>query len=90
MDGQPMTPAEKLAATRPLKRRSKTGHVGPLRCNIRALRESLGLSLDEVVAAVELSKTAIWEAEHGGNVTLVTARKLAAFYGKAIEELWPL
>lgn len=84
------TPAELLARTRKRKRspRNRVSKVGPLYCFCRVAREELGLSLDAVAEAIGMSKTAIWQIEHGGDPVLTTALKLAAFYGMPIERLW--
>jgi DNA-binding XRE family transcriptional regulator len=85
------TPAEKLSKVRPWRRapRNKARRYGRWDCRIRQTREPLRLSLRTVAEAVGLSVTALHQIEHGGDPQLTTARKLAAFFGKSVEELWP-
>lgn len=88
-----MTPAEKLASSRPIKREPR--NLKPYkrkvtwRCECRSVRMGLRLSFDEVVKALKLSRTAYWQIEKGGDPMLTTALTIAAFYGKTVTELWP-
>lgn len=86
-----MTPAEKLAAK--VKAERKPRNRKPVRqkvwnSNLRAYRERLELSLDQVAAAVGLSKTALWQLENGTDPMLTTARRLADFFGVDVWGLW--
>ena len=87
------TPAERLAAKKPWRRAPRNAAKYPRRfawrCGCREVRESLRISLRDVAKAIGLSVTALWQVEHGGDPMLTTAVKLARFYGKTIEELWP-
>ena len=72
-----MTPAEKLAAKRPIKRPprnlKKYTRKVTWSCHCRAVRMELRLSMDEVVKALKLSKTAYWQFEKGGDPMLMIA-----------------
>lgn len=81
------SPAEALAATRT---RQIPRHPRPVWvCRLREERQRLGLRMREVVAAVGISLATISRLEYGEDPQLTTARKLAAFYGRTVEELWP-
>lgn len=86
------SPAERLAAKKSW-RRPPRNRVEPRRrswvCQVRAVREGLRISLRDVAAACSLSVTALWQIEMGGDPMLTTARKLAKFFGKTTDELWP-
>jgi hypothetical protein len=78
-----MTPAEKLAATKKAEDKgvSKTGRRGKgatFACKLREVRISVGLVQEDVVA----------NSEAGMGISLITAWKLADFFGKKIEDLW--
>jgi len=87
-----VTPAEILAATRPIKRSPR--NLKPYArkvswvCHCRTIREGLKLSFDEVVRALKISRTAYWQIEKGGDLMLTTATRIATFYGKEVSELW--
>lgn len=86
-----MTPAEKVAASKRRQRPKTKARVvrkAVLTTKVRDVRESLRLSLRDVADAVGLSTTALWQLERGLDCMLTTAIKLAAFYGKTINELW--
>lgn len=85
-----MTPAEKLAKSKPRRKLRAKPHqrTSPWDCGITALRHELRISLDDVAKAVEISKTALWQIEHGTDPMLTTAAKLAAFFGRTVEQLW--
>lgn len=88
-----MTPAEKLAARKPWRRRCPRNGT-PLRkvvwtCRIREFREALRISMRDVAAAVGRSLAGLHVIEMGSDPMLTTARRLAEFFGKSIEELWP-
>lgn len=89
-----MTPAETLAATlnRTNGTATKRGRVKfrfPV-CRLREMREALHLNVASVAKAIGVTPQAVYCIEGGQNLSLHTARKLAAFYGKAIEEIWPM
>lgn len=90
-----MTPAERLAKAKPYRTRKGEGNdpspprYAVWKCTLRERRESLRLSLRDVAAAVGLSVTGYWQIEKGGDVMLTTARRIAAFFGMPIEQLWP-
>jgi len=86
-----MTPAERVA-------KAKMNHREPSNaksvrnvvwvCRLREKRRALRLSLDDVAEAVGVSKTALHQIEHGTDPMLTTARRLAGFFGCAVEDLW--
>ncbi len=85
------TPAERLAAKKPWRRPSRNGvtlHKKVWYCGLREVREELKISMRDVAKAVGLSLTAYWQIEHGTDPMLSNAVKLAAFFGKPVEELW--
>ncbi len=87
-----MTPAEALAAERPVKkpRRTKTNNLPVVwECTIRSKRVLLRLSQAEVADAIGISRVGYWSIEGGSELRLVTATKIAAFFGCPIAELWP-
>lgn len=87
-----MTPAEKLAAkkskTRKPRRDSRTFDTH--KCLCRLHREELGLTIRDVAEAIGISNPCICDVERGSETTLTTARKMAKFYGKSVDELWPV
>ncbi len=83
-----MPPAEKLSQSKPRPTRKPTNHPKAWACAVRTERERLRLSLDEVAKHVGMSKCGLWQVESGSDPMLTTAWKLAAFFGKRIEELW--
>jgi transcriptional regulator with XRE-family HTH domain len=82
-----MSPAEKVSKSKP--KRQKIHVESEWNCKIRELRESLGLSMQEVTKATGIQPSSQSLAERGKDLNLSTAYKLAKFYGKTIEELWP-
>ena len=88
-----MSPAAILATKRPRKRlpRNLKPYVRKTtwECKLRDVRDSFGLSIDEVVENINVSKTAYWQIEKGGDPMLSTAVKIAKFYGRDIGEIWP-
>lgn len=50
----------------------------------------MGLTLRQIAKDINTSDSTVFEAEYGCDVTLVVARKFAAFYGKSVDELWPV
>jgi DNA-binding XRE family transcriptional regulator len=86
-----MTPAEKLASKR--KPRKARGNANPVRkriwnCKLRTVRQSLNLGIHKVAKAIGISGAGLSEIERGTDPILSTAKKLADFYGKTIDELW--
>lgn len=53
---------------------------------IREIREARRLSMEDVAKAVGVD---FFHIEHGLVPKLATARRLADFFGKTVEELWP-
>lgn len=84
-----MTPAERIAATKKPHKAKPLPACPVLVCTIRSVRQSLRLSLRDVAKATNLAIANIHRVERGGDVQLTTARALAKFYGKTLEELWP-
>lgn len=84
------SPAELLAERKPRRKlRAKPyARKSPWDCRITAMRHELRISLDDVAKAVKISKTALWQIEHGTDPMLTTATKLATFFGRSIHELW--
>lgn len=84
------SPAELLAAKKkkPRIRRAKPASRAVWDTCLREHRTRLGLTIEDVAEAVGLSKTGLWQVEHGSDPMLTTAAKLATFYGVAIEVIW--
>ena len=59
------------------------------KCNLIVVRERLGISQPEMAVKIGLSPSGLWKLEQGTAVKLNIARKIARFYGKSIDELWP-
>lgn len=88
-----MTPAEKLAKSKPWKRGKRNGPPRPRppvwQCCVRQIRESLRISIKDVAEAMRMSVSGLWQIELGGDPQLSTARKLCEFFGRTEKELWP-
>ncbi len=89
-----MTPAEKAAAAKkPAKCKPLLGkrsvRAYPWACTLREARQALRLSLRDVAGGCDLSIAGLSEIERGTDPQLSTARRLATFFGKTVEELWP-
>ena len=88
-----MTPAEKIAASKPLRKCREVLNGSPRdypwTCLVRHARLSLRLSLRDVAASVGMSIAGLSQVERGAETTLRTARKLAVFFGMRLEDLWP-
>lgn len=87
-----MSPAEKVAASKPPKPKSKGSPRGAIPTWVSRLRETrsaLGLTMAEAAAGVELSIGGLCFLEYGADPHLTTALRIAEFYGKSIKELWP-
>lgn len=83
------TPATLLAKSLPKKqlslRRDRVHET-----LLKQIRCELGLTLKQVAAKAGMAASTIFEAESGCEVKLVVARKFAKFYGKSVDELWPV
>lgn len=53
------------------------------------MREGLRLSIKDVATAVGMTQSGYCVIEHGTDPLLSTARTIATFFGKSVEELWP-
>lgn len=88
------TPAEKAASK---KRRRLPGsgssayakRFNNVACNVRPIRKSLGLSMEDVAIAIETSVSVIHAIEHGSDLRMTTAKKIAVYFGRSMSELWP-
>lgn len=87
------SPAEILASKRPIKRAARNTkpytRKTTWKCRLREIRVELRLSMDEVVKALGISKTAYWQIEKGGDPMLTTAVKISRFFGTKIDFIWP-
>lgn len=86
-----LTPAQKLGKLK--RRRREPRNVRPVAAvvwetSIRAMRESLRLSLRDVAKAVGLAVNSYWKIENGCEPTLSSAWRIAEFYGRRIDQLW--
>lgn len=63
--------------------------AGALPCRMRDIRESMGLSLQDVADGCGLLKANVHKIEKGRDVPLSKARAIAAFLNRSIEEIWP-
>ena len=89
-----MTPAERLAASKPRQRPKRNGPAaGPRNLvwvtTLHARREALDLSMRDVAAAAGMSVTNYWAVEKGASLNLKAARRIADFFGATVEDLWP-
>ena len=86
------TPAEKASARKAKKRKGlrTTRKFGVLECQLSELRGALGLSMRDVAAGTGLSDACICDAEHGSEICLTTARRIAAFFGTTVDTIWPV
>lgn len=80
------SPAEKLAGAKPSAEKR-----GPhyLTVNCRKFRQELRLTLEDVGQAAGISMTTVCRIEAGDDPLLSTAKKLAKFFGKTVDEIWP-
>lgn len=86
-----MTPAERYASA---KVQGENAHRKPLEnrvwvCKLREIRDRVGLTLDDVAEALDLTRSLVHRLEHGHETTLAHARRVAAFFGVTVEEMWP-
>lgn len=56
---------------------------------VRQARERLGLSLDDVAKAADVSQNSAIRAEHGEEIRPVTARRIARGLGLEVADLYP-
>lgn len=70
------------------RRKKNPPEPGPLNCRLHELRTALGLSLYDIGDSLELSVAGLHKIEHGGNCEVMTAWKIAEFFGKRIDEIW--
>jgi DNA-binding XRE family transcriptional regulator len=86
-----LSPAERLAEQLDAVPKPATPpQSGPVICAMRAVRNAIGLTMDQVSATVKISKATLSEIENGGNPTILNVLRLAQFYGRAVEELWTI
>lgn len=92
-----MTPAEKLAvkkkkdSTLPkwgARRHARRTVIFPSN-TLKSTREELGLTQCDVATGSGVNSATVADAEAGFEVMLTNALKLAAFFGKSVEQLWP-
>lgn len=94
-----MSPAEKAARQKQAaganklpwgsRRAARRSVVFPA-SRLRALRAALGLTQRDVSVGSGVNNATVADAEAGFEMTLTNALKLAKFFGKPVEELWPL
>lgn len=87
-----MTPAEKMAKEkgpqRPKRTSSQLSRVVYWKCNLRELRDSLGLTQGDICKAVGCSNKTLTWIERGYDTTLSLATSIATFFGKHISDIW--
>ena len=90
-----MTPAQKLAASKPWRGRAQTKPNGKphvrkrvWQCGLRAIREAHRLSLADVATAVGMTVSGLHEIELGANPRLDTVAKLTTFFGVDVWSIW--
>lgn len=85
------SPAAKIAKEQPRQRerRNSVVHRRVWNCSLREIRDRHALTLDTVAKCVGMSKTAYWQIEHGTDPMLTSARRIAAFFGLTVEDIWP-
>lgn len=84
------SPAEKLAEKKAAAKKPSMGRKVVFdKVLLQDLRTVLGLSLRDVERATGVSNCSILDAERGSELSLSSALKLAQFYGKSVEEIWP-
>ncbi len=87
-----MSPAEKMASEKKKRTKQAPDRIARSQvcCSIRKKREALGLSSSNVAAGVGIAASHAQWVERGAGVGVVTALKLARFFGCPVEELWQL
>ena len=84
-----MTPAEKLAEEKGRKPPTpKRYSVTPLVCNLRTIRTALGLTRTNVAEALKMQSSSYGYLERGNNLFISTAKRIAIFFGKTVEEIF--
>jgi predicted transcriptional regulator len=64
-------------------------NAGPLTCRVREVREDLDIPAGVLAKALGWSATKLSHAENGCPVSPADAQRLAEFFGKSLDELWP-
>ncbi len=59
-------------------------------CQISNLRSNLGLTLRDIEEKTGVSSAVLSTIEHGTDPQLTTARTIARFFGKTVEDIWPI
>ena len=77
------------AGLRRLPRLERQAIVDAITEGMRERREALRLSLHVVAKALGMSVSGLHAIDTGSDPQLTTARRIAAFFGTTIEELWP-
>ena len=82
------TPAEELASRKGAK--PKRNNNQPIwNCQLKSLRQNLGLTQREVAKAVKLSPAGYHQVEGATfDICLTTAMRLSEFFGVSIQEIW--
>ena len=85
-----MTPAEQLALTKPkrLRKQRAASNGGPFYCVLLNLRQSVGLTLDDVSNATHISKAHLHAVEQGAEIGLSLALRIAGFFGRDVTDIW--
>lgn len=75
---------------RKTRRHAVVKHARPIifSTTLRALRTDRNLTMHEVADAAKCSQAAVCEAEHGKEVTVSIAMRLAKFFRHPIETIW--
>lgn len=89
MSDAKLSPAEELAASKFARRGRRVVRPVAWVCKVREARKAIGLTLIEVGREIGVVPGTLSQVERGVDPTLTTARKIAAFFGKTVEELWP-
>lgn len=85
-----LTPAEKTAKSLHKKKKlTLSGRKVVWACSILAKRRGLSLTLRDIERHTGVSSAVLSTIEHGTDPQLTTARRIAEFFGCAVEELWP-
>lgn len=83
-----MTPAEQLSARLRKRSRPVGGRKVVWCCKLLEKRRALDLSLRDIEAATGINNATLSQTERGADPTLLTAWKIAAFFGCTVEEIW--
>lgn len=84
------SPAEVLSSKKKRRKRSARPPRKLIwKCEVHRHREALGLSMKEVATACGMTQSGFFCIEYGTDPQLTTARRIAEFFGKTIDELWP-